>query len=93
LCVFKRPKVLSLQIETDEVDAEIQIVEFEHGLAFFSLSEIRDSTGNFATSNMIDKGGFNTVYRALFTEGHIMLHNLRAYMSFVSLPKNNELVL
>jgi len=31
LCVFKRQKVQSLQIETDEVDAEIRIVEFEHG--------------------------------------------------------------
>lgn len=39
------------------------------GLTFFSLSEIRDSTGNFAASNVIGKGGFSTVYGGTLPNG------------------------
>lgn len=39
------------------------------GLKFFSLSEIKDSTGNFAASNVIGEGGFSIVYRGILPNG------------------------
>lgn len=39
------------------------------GLTFFSLSEIKESTGNFATSNVIGEGGFSVVYRGILQNG------------------------
>jgi len=39
------------------------------GLSFFSLSEIKDATGNFAASNVIGEGGFSIVYRGTLPNG------------------------
>jgi hypothetical protein len=39
------------------------------GLRFFSLSEIRESTANFAASNVIGEGGFSSVYRGTLRDG------------------------
>eukprot|EP01018_Ginkgo_biloba_P001495 Gb_10061 [translate_table: standard] len=44
-------------------------VDVNHGLVFFSLSEIRTSTGNFMASNVIGEGGFSTVYRGTLSDG------------------------
>eukprot|EP01018_Ginkgo_biloba_P014755 Gb_04637 [translate_table: standard] len=44
-------------------------VDVNHGLVFFSLSEIRTSTGNFMDSNVIGEGGFSTVYRGTLSDG------------------------
>eukprot|EP01018_Ginkgo_biloba_P014616 Gb_25110 [translate_table: standard] len=44
-------------------------VDVSHGLVFFSLSEIRTSTGNFMASNVIGEGGFSTVYRGILSDG------------------------
>jgi serine/threonine protein kinase len=46
-----------------------ELLSSSTGLAFFSLSEIRDSTGNFAASNVIGEGGFSTVYRGVLPNG------------------------
>lgn len=39
------------------------------GLKFFSLSEIKESTGNFAAANVIGEGGFSVVYRGILPNG------------------------
>lgn len=69
LCVFKPPKVPSLEIKTDESMQRYELLSSSTGLTFFSLSEIRDSTVNFAASNVIGHGGFSTVYRGALPNG------------------------
>lgn len=46
-----------------------ELLSSSTGLTFFSPSEIRDSTANFAASNVIGQGGFSTVYRGTLPNG------------------------
>jgi len=68
LCLNRRKSRL-WQSKRMKLMQRYELLSSTTGLKFFSLSEIKESTGNFAASNVIGEGGFSVVYRGILPNG------------------------